>query len=50
MPDEMKKLDILIWLFNNLTAGQLEVLKNMARAMTERPDSVTEKKRPPLND
>jgi hypothetical protein len=50
MSEEMKKIDLIVWMFNNLTSQHLEALKNMARAMTERPEPVTEKKRPPLND
>jgi hypothetical protein len=50
MSDEMKKIETLIWMFNNLTTGQMETLKNMALAMIEPPVSITEKKRPPLND
>ncbi len=50
MTEEMKKIDTLTWMFHNLTSDELDSLKNMARAMIERPEAKTEIKRPLLND
>jgi len=49
MTEEMKKLEALIWMFNNLNADQIEKLKRMALAMSKCHEQ-HDKKRPPLND
>lgn len=50
MTEEMKKIETLTWMFHHLSSDQLESLKNMARAMSERPDPQPVIKQPPLND
>jgi hypothetical protein len=50
----MRKVEITMWLFNNLTAGDLETVLNFSRAMkdgsADREVVRTNRKQPPLND
>lgn len=52
--NEMRKVEILMWLFNNLTINDLETILNFSRAMKDRsadPEVVrANHKQPPLND
>lgn len=52
--NEMRKVEITMWLFNNLTAGDLETVLNFSRAMkdgsADREVVRTNRKQPPLND
>ena len=50
MTDEMKKVEIVAWLFNNLSLENLQIIRQMAKAIIERPEPVLERNRPPLND
>ena len=52
--NEMRKVEILMWLLNNLDTADLETILNFSRAMKDRsadPEVVrTNRKQPPLND
>lgn len=52
MDQEMMKVEILAWMFNELSLQNLETLQQMAKAMLKRVQNPEEEKRPypPLND